>query len=85
MALFINNEFVLYAPIIKITSGFKERKDFTLGKEYKVLQIIGVDEVQVIVRDNGFVVINDNGFEKMLFDEEARTTDDGEKYYIFSY
>lgn len=70
---------------IKYIGGIKERKDFTLGKEYKVLaDYRGRCSCQV-VRDNGFVVINDNGFEKMLFDEEARTTDDGEKYYIFSY
>jgi len=64
---------------------YESDKIFTFGKEYKVLADYRQRQSGQKVRDNGFVVIDNRGHENMLFSNEVKIIEDGEKCFTFEY
>jgi len=66
-------------------TGYKTDTNFTVGAEYKVLADYRHRKSGQQIADNGFVVIDNQGCENMLFSNQVKIIQDGEKCFTFSY
>ena len=66
-------------------TGYEPDKIFTFESEYKVLADYRKRQSGQRVADNGFVVIDNQGHENMLFSNQVKIIEDGEKCFTFCY
>ena len=64
---------------------YEPNKNFTFGTEYKVLADYRQRRSGQQAADNGFVVVDNQGCENMLFSNQVKIIEDGEKCFIFNY